>query len=336
MAQVMLPRFWIFLDISFTCRKAWHHYYLFLMSDTASTYDADSTPLSVLVCGELDEFVLEFEAPLHGAAWCQAMIDKTDGPGAATTLVSNVTLSLCSHGSFHDRVVQPMLGWPFQFLALDPSAPRARRLAVATRLLRGEGMTDTSNKLVKHHKDELEDIVTRHGMPSKRGSFLTASLSMLRSMLHADTQDVESANKIVTRELGAAPGQNPALTAARLTIKKSVTAGDSRVSRARAHMLPLMDAVSDAAQAHFHTPAYLALMNDPNRYVLPGHTRVTIASAALPDRATVAPLALCDAARAAASRTDQSAVSAHADADDQDGLVTDTTEEDAQKMMKQC
>ena len=165
-------------------------------------------------------------------------------------------------------------------------------------------------------------------------SFLTASLSMLRSMLHADTQDVESANKIVTRELDAAPGQNPALTAARLAINKSVTAGDSRVSRARAHMLPLMDAVSDTAQAHFHTPAYLALMNDPTRYVLPGHTRVTLASAALPDRATVDPLPLCDAARAAASRMDQSAVSAHADADAQDGLVTDTphactTEEDA-------
>ena len=105
MAQVMPPRFWIFLDISFTCRKAWHHYYLFLMSDTASTYGADSTPLSVSVCSKLDEFVLEFEAPLHGAAWCQAMIDKTDGLGAATILVFIVTLSLCSHGSFHDRVV---------------------------------------------------------------------------------------------------------------------------------------------------------------------------------------------------------------------------------------
>ena len=101
---------------------------------------------------------------------------------------------------------------------------------------------------------------------------MASSCLAVRRQVHADTQDVESANKIVTSEIARAPQELTSLISSRLTIKKAIRLGSVRPKEVEANMAEVCSAVQD----HFRSKEYVALVGDPNRFVKHGSGIVAV------------------------------------------------------------
>lgn len=275
--QLQCPQFWLFAEVSHHTRECWHHLHAFLMSDVEAKYGRHRTPLSVLVCGRAKELSESIDASLN-VNWIEDMVRVLGTTSISTDilLTTIVTLTLANHGVFNFRVLEPLQSYPFALLRLCPDESPEIRVSEATRLLntydasQHSGSLDhamfppTARKFVDFHRTELEAIVNSAGMAQLPNSWMSASLMALRAELDSSTQDVESANKIITRECDAAPGEREVLIAARVTLKKSIIKSSSQNSR---QLLANITDVAESAQFHYNTTQYHNLFSDPNRFV---------------------------------------------------------------------
>ena len=250
------------------------------MSDVGKKYGYGRTALSVMTCWKRFEFMEEFQKSLTDLDWIRGILSGLSGCGEDVTedvvICAAVTLTLCSVGAFETRVVEPMSGYPFQFLCLCPDEAPEVRLRAADALVNPPGgkLGITPMKFVDFHRDELMDTIAAEGHCGPEPTWMTASTLALREQLDASAHDIESGNKIITHETANAPGQNPILTAARLTIKTAINAETGCENPKQ--MIQRMQVVSDAAQAHYKTQEYKELTSDPNRFMLPGQTTVNL------------------------------------------------------------
>ena len=279
-AQIRLPRFWLFAKISHRTREPWHHYYSFLQSNPESKYGAGKTHLSMLGLTKGQALLDEFASPLHDTTFIGDILQLPDGPADGTgvskdiVLCALVTLVLCNHGAFFSRVYTQLDGFLFKVIGLCPGEPAEHRLLCAHAINQdwtGHHDGPTARKFKAYHSQELQDVIDSNGHDATSG-WMASSCLAVRRQVHADTQDVESANKIVTSEIARAPQELTSLISSRLTIKKAIRLGSVRPKEVEANMAEVCSAVQD----HFRSKEYVALVGDPNRFVKHGSGIVAV------------------------------------------------------------
>ena len=277
-AQIKLPSFWVYMAISKTTRSPWHHFYAFLQADLSASRDKyrdEETHLSVLVNGKHQDITLEFDKLLQELNWLDSLIAK-NAVDPEVLLATVVTLTLTNHGCFQLRVVDELESFQKAhiLLRLCHDEHPDGRLELANRLIEmrdsdgGKSLCPTLRKFTDFQRNELLRLIEADGYCEDANSFMNSSPREFRQAQDIDAQDVERANKIVTRETDLAPGESSALLAARTTIKLSVT--NAKATRTKQETLDAIVATSRACQTHFATTEYKELFADANRFLKPG------------------------------------------------------------------
>ncbi len=242
------------------------------MSDIGKKHGVGKTALSVMVCGKGEELLFEFSSVLFDTEWLQGLLGRDDGISADVLLCTVVTLVLANHGCFQVRVVETLNAFPHKLLRLCPDEEPELRLRTGNELLNADlrDLDATTRKFVGFHRGELSALVAADGEEDhSETEWMCASVLALRKDAEADSQDIESANKLVTREHSLSPGEKEILVAARLTNRKSVCMGAAAQPK---ELLKNICAVTDAAQTHYRSAEYKELLADANRFVKPEGT----------------------------------------------------------------
>ena len=297
LATIVLAPWRSYVEINYWTRRPWQHVLLFLQSNPTTKYGSFATNISVLVSGKALEFAREFEENLDNAWFRKYATPEATHPNApdlhlVTTTV--VSLVLCNYSEYDRRILQQCLGFPLSLLNLCPEVVPDLRRSTASRLsgMARRDLDATSAKFRDNHKAEIDRVAADGSYPVCLG----ASLAALRHMLLADTQEVESSNKIVVKQSERAPNVDCELLAARLTNVKAVytEVGESPSSKD-------LLAMAHSFQGHWTSKESYNLLGDRQRFALPPH--MVDSHAAIDDEPTKsaapepAPVpALCDAA----------------------------------------
>ena len=291
LATIVLAPWRSYVEINYWTRRPWQHVLLFLQSIPTTKYGSFATKISVLVSGKAETSAPEFEELLDNL-WCWKFVTPEADIHVETVMV--MSLVLCNHAEYDRRIVKQCRGFPLCLFNLCPEVEPALRRSTASRL-GGMARRDLDPTTAKF-RDNHQAVICRVADDGSYPVCLGASLAALRHMLLADTQEVESSNKIVVKQSERAPNVDCELLAARLTNVKAVytEVGESPSSKD-------LLAMAYSFQGHWTSKESYNLLGDRQRFALPPH--MVDSHAAIDDEPTKsaapepAPVpALCDAA----------------------------------------
>ena len=246
---------------------------MFLQSDPAATHGKFATNLSVLATGKARSFALEFEEPLDNAwfrKYAAPEAAQPDAPDLHLVTATVVSLVLCNYAEFDRRILQTCLGFPLCLLNMCPEVKPDLRRSTASRLqgMARRDLDTTKTKFRENHKAEICRVAADGCCYPV---CLGASLTCLRNVWLADTQEVESSNNIVVKTNEKAQQMDCELLAARLTNVKAVyqEAGESPKSKD-------LLAMAHSMQGHWLSQESQRLLHDRERIALPFDAQAAI------------------------------------------------------------
>ena len=270
MTTVSDTRWWSFVELAHTTREPWNHFMNYLQSDARKKHGAWCTTIAVIVRFKSAQFLQIFEDLIHsGIAWWDrhvAKLQDIDPDIEPKVVESVVSLSLNGHSEFRRRIHKICTEFPHRLLNLGQELPPSVRACTAQDLINADerALDATTVKFRKLHAAALRDVAEAEGLSYNR--FMCSAVDALRKALCADTQEIESANKCVTKQGQLAPGGKEELVAARLTTSKSIfeeNNGSDKVEYA------VLTDLAHACENQCKTADYCRIAADTSRFLVP-------------------------------------------------------------------
>ena len=242
--------------------------------------------------------------------------DDPTAPGESLIIETIITLALVGHAHFVVRIGGPCRSFPLEFLNLSPETPASLRRTTAGELIQlvessqrhsaamRPEIDHTVLKFFHVFEDDLREVQAHGAKPG----FLCTAVTVLRMEWVADTQGIESANKVVVDECNKALGTREDLYSARLVNTKAVHAEVPEVANGGLLKTARLNNMILACESEYNSAEYKEVHA---RRV--GRFNAPLAPAALQDvksTDTLPPLALQDLPRAPALSVDAEAAPA--------------------------
>ena len=182
------------------------------------------------------------------------------------------TLTLCNHGDFDRRVKRVFDTFPIKSVALCKEEPPVLRLSVSNALINpqpGVVFDNSTLEFIDCFRDDLQSIIDTDGTACP--PFLCAATSALRDELPADTQPVESTNKVVQKEGKKQNKMTTRLVASRVTTIKAIRSEMRGLGHDDTAVVPC-DVLKHLAQdccSTFNSNRYRELWYDNSRFTDP-------------------------------------------------------------------
>ena len=149
--------------------------------------------MSVLVEWKCDAFNDEFQG-LVSTTWWAHLVPQLDHPDQKPLLIETITtLSLVAHAEFSRRILRVCKSFPILLLNLGLEVRPDRRQECARKLLAETKPDPTTQKFLAIHSDAVVGIANDAAAYPK---YLCSCIAAFKAALVADTQEVESANKV--------------------------------------------------------------------------------------------------------------------------------------------